>query len=110
MATQVHACSRCGTPGHNRRTCPEGAVSPSTRQVRAPRAPRRNTLGSFVTVDPRYHEVPAAEAERLLVRLRPLVRECSGQPNAMDSLLLSVYLRGMLDADLAIAREEVAAG
>jgi len=108
MATQIHACTRCGTRGHNRRTCPEGAVPPATQQVRAPRAPRRNTLGSFVAVDPRYHELPPAEAERILATLRPLQRACSGEPNAMDSLLLSAYLRGMLDASLAGEAAEAA--
>lgn len=81
---QLHACTVCGKPGHNRRTCDRGA------------APKRAGIP-----DPRIHEMAPAEAERILARLRPLVAECSREPVALDSLLLSAYLRGMLDGDLA---------
>ncbi len=100
-----HACTRCGVPGHNRRTCPEGPTPPVTKPRRyfrrAVDEPSRVLpLPSVEIPDPRYHELPPAEAERILASLRPIERACSGQP--LDSLLLSVYLRGMLDASLAL--------
>jgi hypothetical protein len=97
MATQIHACGRCGVPGHNRRTCPENTERP--RALASPARPRLLAVEGKRYTDPRYHELPPAEAERLLATIRPIEKACAGEP--LDSLLLSVYLRGMLDADLA---------
>lgn len=68
-------CGRCREVGHNAGHCP-------TRPDATVRI-----------------EAPGDYAETLLhERLRPLIRPCVSAPNMLESLMLSCYLQGAMDA------------
>lgn len=64
-------------------------MKPRGRQRRV----RSNAAAAFV--------VPEVEAERVLSRLRSLVEVCALEPAFLDSLMLSCYLRGVLEGQAA---------
>jgi hypothetical protein len=65
-------CGRCRKPGHTWKTCQK---NPGVKC-----------------------DVPQAAAEVALRRLTPFVPACSREPNFLQSLMLSCYLQGALDA------------
>lgn len=73
-------CSRCGAEGHNVRTCGRRSKYRSHKHV------------------PDAFEIDAGQAEQILVRLRPSIPQCAREPRFLDSLMLTCYLRGLLEA------------
>lgn len=84
-APKTRACTSCGYPGHNARTCGR----PQRRAAVAVRRRRRKATDIY--------EVAPGTARPLLLRLRKLIPLCGAEgPRFLDSLMLSCYLRGLL--------------
>jgi hypothetical protein len=81
MIQRPHQCRVCGVHGHNRRSCPEVRRTGAAAQV---------------------FEVPGADAKRVLVKLRPIVSAAAKERRPIDSIMLSCYLAGMLDASVRL--------
>lgn len=104
-AAAVHAlmavlrlCGICRKPGHRRETCREQAPL-QLAPVRASHIRAVRERGLEVAMGALTREsfnIAGESAEAILVRLRPLVRDCAAEPNMLDSLMLSCYLRGLL--------------
>lgn len=94
-------CSGCGSEDHNRRTC--GAPHPVDQR----RKHRSRRLGQATAAAPApagpeplaTFELEGRQAARLLRRLRPTMIPAAAQKRFAESLMLSCYLRGMLEAD-----------
>lgn len=101
-------CSQCGQEGHNARTCgrphPVDQQNRYLRQKRMEQAPRakREPLPEIAGFD-----MTGPESARILRRLRKLLPACSTEGKRFtDSLMLSCYVAGLLDAD--VRRDELA--
>jgi len=70
----LRKCGRCKEPGHTGKTCP------------------RNPESTW------RMDVPPDMAEIALRRVRPFIRANGWAPNFLESLMLSCYLQGALDA------------